>query len=472
MATNTLFSVCEVGTNLPHTFGNAKTCSDFHDASFSSYISNAKSISIFDVGEKRQDLTLIDSLQAYQLSSQRITADREISIFSAEKYFNGGMDEENDVANERDEGEKQPMEEEQLRFKPGIRSPSEASWNSQSALLPQDQSQSRKSKMNGRRFFSAFIWKCSCKNSVDIDEPVEEYESSKDSKKEGMDATMQIKMDPINSKGTIQAETKELIPCRSFDRDNLVLRKEEEFVFTVSSSAVPNLAAGNQSEEKENGRKSLEVFESPLLRKGDKAMSLDRRLTMFTWDLNSKGEEIPADSASREFKDDDDGDNESDCSSDLFEINSFSENVHPFFKRQASSDGMSTCLANTCHKLSEASTDSKVDTATAVNIPTVSKHEEQAPNAVIHHHTKAANKINIVPKYVKREEAQRSHHDRSLECKSQIKAEIAVEEYRVPEKAKCDAPRPQRNKVLKTMQQSRIEYVRTNIKSASVHKIP
>ncbi|KAF9626139.1 hypothetical protein IFM89_031266 [Coptis chinensis] len=443
MATNRLASACITSTNPSHTLCNAKQSTDFHDASFSSYISNAKD-SILRIARPQEYLsTTINDHQAYQLHSEWKTAkDGEINIFGAEKYFNGGMDEANRKTTESGERKHQPKEDGKvdlqnmrMKFKPGFQSVnSQSSQNSRSALLQgrkKGQSPSWRNRGITRHFLSTFSWKCSCSNkkSVDIDELVGDNKKRMNGRKnvdygetlekKFMEASVQMKSYAVTTNGTIQSEMEGSTLCLRDDIPELGLQNNENFVFTVSNSKTANLILERQCGDLEKGdaRKSLEVFGSPIVDKVSKTMSLDRRLPMCEWEAK----DIPATSASSLMQDD-----ESDTSSDLFEINNISEDVHPFFRRQ-DSDFMSACATNTFYEPSEASVDWSVVTASAVNFPTTPNYErtpeaESAPPTKTTGETAAAKTSGKV---------QRSHPNAFLGCRSQKAVKVAGEAYSV-----------------------------------------
>ncbi|KAF5178547.1 hypothetical protein FRX31_031874 [Thalictrum thalictroides] len=350
MATTTLTSACITSTSLTHTHRNINRSIDICDASFSSYISNAKHINIQTLAESTHNWsTATTKLQPYQINSHRkLTEDGEISIFDAEKYFNGGMDEEKSRT-EMGGAKHQSAKEDRLNLQ-GIKvnikaaamtSRSEASLNSQSTSIPgllKDRSPSWRNKVYGKRFISTFSWKCSCsdRKSVSIDQTVGKTKNSRNGKKtmdsEGsctkqlMEHPDHIERDPTNFNGSIQTNTEASVAC-NFNKSHCGLLKDENFAFTVTKSVVANLATDSRCKQvlkKGNRQRSFEVFGSPMLDKEENTSGLDSRLTIFAWDVNPRVEDIHASSDSSIVHD-----NDSDSSSDLFEIKNLTEKVHP-----------------------------------------------------------------------------------------------------------------------------------------------
>ncbi|PIA62654.1 hypothetical protein AQUCO_00200578v1, partial [Aquilegia coerulea] len=441
--------------------GDVKKSDDICDASFS--ISNAKQIDIQTLAESTHNRsTTSTKLQPYQLNLHRkLTEDGEISIFDAEKYYNGGMDEEHSRTTETAGGAQQQsvsvkddrlnLQGIKLNIKPAIMtSRSVASLNSQSTTIPgllKDQSPSWRNKVYGRRFISIFSWKCSCsdRKSVNIDGTVGKFKNSTNRKKtkdsEGscvkqlMEHSDHIERDPTNFNGSIHTNTKASIPFQNFNKNHCSLLKDENFGFTVSKSVVA-LASESPCEEvlkKGNGQKSFEVLRSPILNKGDNTSGLDSRLTIFAWDVKPRVEDIQAPSDRSTVPD-----NDSDSSSDLFEIKNLPEKVHPVLRRQAI-DGMSTFLTTPCYESSEASIDWIAVTASEVKIPRMLDFEGKTPAELIH--CTSATIISPTAKTAKTEEMQRNPPNGYLGCKSQRATKVTGEQHSVPEEKKSNTQR-------------------------------
>ncbi|CBI31966.3 unnamed protein product, partial [Vitis vinifera] len=301
--------------------------SDNHlrDVSFSSYVNGTDEPFVLKLAESNGSLSTITTSPQERLYLGRKKAeDGEIGVFGAEKYFNGGMDEgKPSIANKIRGMNETPR----LANKNGGTNEenfmrSESSWDSQSALLTSvlRNPPRNKTKMTpGKSLLASLCCKCSCsdKNSVETDEYVGENRSN----------------------------------------------KENCFTLPVAKSGAGNLAVKLQLGEGEGRkpRKSLEIFGSPILQKGHKSLSLERRLTMLSWEATPRVEEPGINN-----------DTESDASSDLFEIESLSSRVAPFLARQES-DGMSGCITpTTCYAPSEASIEWSVVTASVADYSVMS----------------------------------------------------------------------------------------------------
>ncbi|KAG4155120.1 hypothetical protein ERO13_D03G092800v2 [Gossypium hirsutum] len=203
----------------------------------------------------------------------------EIGVFGAEKYFNM----------ELDDGECPKLYDKYSNqidlHHMTLSASSETSWNIQSVSLPnftRSRSENRRTKVDGRSFFSSLGSSGSSSDgkSVYLNQNVVH---GKDYSKE------HIRTDhrPIDMDGTklVQANFK----------------VEDEF---DTQSFDP--------------RKSLEVFGSSGMNKGDIAKNLERKLCMLTWDAFPNAPTISSIYKSRLLGDDDD--EHSEGSSDLFEI--------------------------------------------------------------------------------------------------------------------------------------------------------
>ncbi|TYI90219.1 hypothetical protein E1A91_D03G106100v1 [Gossypium mustelinum] len=203
----------------------------------------------------------------------------EIGVFGAEKYFNM----------ELDDGECPKLYDKYSNqidlHHMTLSASSETSWNIQSVSLPnftRSRSENRRTKVDGRSFFSSLGSSGSSSDgkSVYLNQNVVH---GKDYSKEHIRADHR----PIDMDGTklVQANFK----------------VEDEF---DTQSFDP--------------RKSLEVFGSSGMNKGDIAKNLERKLCMLTWDAFPNAPTISSIYKSRLLGDDDD--EHSEGSSDLFEI--------------------------------------------------------------------------------------------------------------------------------------------------------
>uniref|UniRef100_A0A5B6YJ86 Phytochrome kinase substrate 1 n=1 Tax=Davidia involucrata TaxID=16924 RepID=A0A5B6YJ86_DAVIN len=417
MAMVTLTSPCN--TNLSQTSSFENNNHHLRDASFSSYLKNAEETFV---------LKLAESSPAHYLGKKKFE-DGEIGVFGAEKYFNGGTDEESPrIANKG--AIRHQYEEDDHPVKPKIQpgTPSvysESSWNSQNALLHgvQRNPPCRKTtnKAHGKSFLASLGYNCPCgdKNSVDVDD----NNSNKSVSFRVIQGKTSTTKEPIKTGlgSWLNPWIKEEMPGKNFDELGLGLNREERFSFPVLNSKAGNLAVKTRFQEE-----GLEVFGSPILEKGKKTLSLERRLTMLTWDAaaNPRVEEteIPANS---------DGifnDTGSDASSDLFEIESFTNNVNvnSFLTRQAS-DGMS----NNNYAPSEASIEWSVVTASAADFSVMSDSEElRAAVATTTNPNKMVVTAKTMPTPSKEIQKRRPS---LLGCKSQKAVGVAGDAYRTSE---------------------------------------
>ncbi|CDP00326.1 unnamed protein product [Coffea canephora] len=326
-------------TNIPRTvpFRNS---SNLRDASFSSYLNGSEETSVHQLADSSKSCEPLIStpLDHLHLVSKK-AEDTEIDIFSADKYFNEGVEEETPRIADKyspklDQKMDPPPELDPLKQQTGSGTPSirsESSWNSQNALLqniPRNQLPRKTNKANRRSFLANIACNCSCsdKNSVDIDIPLGENNCN------------------MSANGK-QAYGKAGKPTKAVEMQR---KKEED----------------------DTRRISLEVFGSPTERKGKKSSSLERSLNMLTWDaIVPKVDESEVQASSRGMYNDTD----SDASSDLFEIESFSTNPSQYLTRQASNNSMTR---TTCYAPSEASIEWSVATASAADFSVMSDTEE------------------------------------------------------------------------------------------------
>ncbi|XP_009761477.1 protein PHYTOCHROME KINASE SUBSTRATE 1-like [Nicotiana sylvestris] len=357
-------------SNIPNNF-NTKSDSVFQDASFSSYLNGAED-------------TFVLNLEPSGNLSQK-EDDGEIDIFSAEKYFNEGVDEENqeNATNSESQNKHKIAEaatniallKQKIRPKtPSIHS--ESSWNSRSALLQnisrnhQHQTPTKtNNKSYGKKFLARIGCNCYCKdkNSVKVDDQVggNSFNSGKYHGKS--------KQNPIKTRSLAQSSESS---TRGANHQDLHFKKIDELGF--GKVPVFDPIAGNPGvkiqlqKEEDIKRKSLEVFGSSLTEKERTKLSLEKKVSMLAWDaIATKPEEIDIINIGASSGTYEDDYAESDASSDLFEIESFPSNntANPSFVRQGS-DGMS------CYAPSEVSIDWSVVTASAADFSIMSDSEE------------------------------------------------------------------------------------------------
>ncbi|MBA0735441.1 hypothetical protein Gogos_019289, partial [Gossypium gossypioides] len=284
----------------------------------------------------------------------------EIGVFGAEKYFNM----------ELDDGECPKLYDKYSNqidlHHMTLSASSETSWNIQSVSLAnftRSRSENRRTKVDGRSFFSSLGSSGSSSDgkSVYLNQNVVH---GKDYSKEHI----RVDQRPIDMDGTKLVQAK--------------FKVEDEF---DTQSFDP--------------RKSLEVFGSSGMNKGDIAKNLERKLCMLTWDAFPNAPTISSIYKSRLLGDDDD--EQSEGSSDLFEIGNILGDGE-------ASDGMSSCMM-TPYAPSETSIQWSVVTAsTAADCSFVSGYDDE---------TKSAKSIRAPASKTTVKEAQRSRSGGILGCR-------------------------------------------------------
>ncbi|KAK2975360.1 hypothetical protein RJ640_007857 [Escallonia rubra] len=410
---------------------------NLRDASFSSYLSDAeKPFILKPVESGKIPNSLISSSHEHVYIARKKVEDGEIGVFGAEKYFKGTMDKENprvaDKDNENDQHEKdEPVHMEPVKPKSQLGTPSvqsESSWHSQSALLqrvPRRQQYRRTSKVHAKRLLATLGCNCYCndKNSVDIDENKSENTFSRGTTS-AVTRSKAITKPPMKTAAWVKDE----IHFKKFDELGHGLRKEDCFSFPV----LKNLAVKVQLQEDGAARKSLDVFGSPISETGKKSLNDGRKLTTLSWDSITpriKEVEIAANGMYN--------DSESDASSDLFEIESFSNNSNPFLARD-SSDGMSSCVTpRNCYAPSEASIEWSVVTASAADFSAMSDSEEVRTAGSTTNPSGMVKNVRSAPA----KEAHKRRPSILMGCKSHRALRVAGDAYRTNEKAIPEPPR-------------------------------
>ncbi|XP_031261527.1 protein PHYTOCHROME KINASE SUBSTRATE 1-like [Pistacia vera] len=368
MAMITITSNCK--TSLSQTLPYGSNNNKLREASFSSYLNSAEETFVRKLAASSPIMGGQDDNLCSERKGQK---DGEIGVFSAEKYFNGAMDDSPRIV--KVGARNYPYVKDQERTDPTLVKPriqaagtpsvrSESSWNSQTALLQSvlkhnnpnpnpNPSMKNTKKLQGNRFFAGLRCKCYCsdKDSVDINE-------------HGGETNFKRSAD----NGTVQSKT-----INTTEPMSKPAVKENCFSFPSMSSET--IKIHSQEIEEEKPRKSIEVFGCPMVEKRNKSLSVERRETMLCWeDASPRREEI-------EFSATSHGDNyfetESDASSDLFEIESLTGKGkgNPFLARQGS-DATSGCVTPTAYAPSEASIEWSVVTASAADFSVMSDCEE------------------------------------------------------------------------------------------------
>lgn len=334
------------------------------DVSFSSFLDGSEETFILKLSESHfstdQENIFLDTKKA---------EDNEIDVFNAEKYFNERVEDESPAfasktiihGNENPELELYQMKQQIRCETPSVSSKS--SLNSRSSLLhriPRNDQSQKTNWFNRKRFFSKLGCNCSDKNSVEIDDHVGRNVYSNSSSRRGERKNGDLK-------GRIEHQRKAWVREEMQSRGVRDVGIEishcgEEFRFPMVKS---------NGEGDDDGRKSLEVFGSPILRsRNPSGISVERSLKLLTWDAIDM-EENPANPNVMY------NDSDSDASSDLFEIESLSTNPSQYLTRQTS-DGVSR---TTCYAPSEASIDWSVITASAADFSMMSDSEDLRNNS-------------------------------------------------------------------------------------------
>lgn len=320
----------------------------------------------------------------------------EIGVFGAEKYFNGLMGEENqrvsnNVRTKTQHQKNAPIDISNSKPKIQPRTPSvysESSWNSQSGLL---QSVKRNpSQRKGKNFISSLGCSCTCngKNSVVIDEKDEEINPKKSLSREGFQGKMgkqertKTGSDPVDlariKQSGLNPWVMEEIHCKKIDEMGNGLSREDCFSFPILNSTQggnPNPMNFQENQDGKRRNNSLEVFGSSVLDKRNKNfLILEGNPIMWGWETDSRAEEfeIPRRSCDAMYND-----NESEASSDLFEIESFANSGNSFLGRNESDEMSSNVTHTTCYAPSEVSIEWSVVTASAAGFSSVISDSEE-----------------------------------------------------------------------------------------------
>ncbi|RVW90474.1 Protein phytochrome kinase substrate 1 [Vitis vinifera] len=260
------------------------------------------------------------------------------------------------------------LQRKRLPIQPGTPSASsEASWNSHAALLPRllrNPSPSKQRKANAKMIFAGFgcNGSCSDKKSVYVDTNAEPGGVHG---KEIRKKVAQNDPNPLMLDRTRLSQpgfpVKNEIHSRSFDKASIGFKREEYSGYPIINSGLESLTVKGESVDREQKRRAKvpRGVWLPYAEKG-RCCNQPREETLCAHlGCHSKVQTVPTTSEGTGMYED----NESDASSDLFEIENLSGSAHPLFNRQAS-DGMSSC---TRYEPSEASIEWSVVTASAAD---------------------------------------------------------------------------------------------------------
>ncbi|XP_057479361.1 protein PHYTOCHROME KINASE SUBSTRATE 3-like [Actinidia eriantha] len=326
----------------------------------------------------------------------------EIGVFEANKYFNMKIDYETPNKAKHDRVVIDPLHQEKPKVRFGAPSvSSEASRNSQAALLPNPQrnpARIKERKGIGKTIFTGFRCNGPCldKKSVYIDKRVDH--------------------DMIHTRDVGKES------FRFVNHPPIVYNGKEHFAFPVLGKE--NLMARKRLEEhkiEEVPRYSIEVFGSNTnSKKSDIATNLERKLSMLTWDAIPKSQTLPSNLGSSTSGPCDDI--QSDASSDLFEI----ETGHKLLLMQESD----LCSQ---YEPSEASIEWSVVTASMVDFSVVTDYDEKAiSNEMYSSHDKMAKTKNVLRK----EEQKGRLASGLLGCQSHKAVSVSETVHRASEKPK------------------------------------
>ncbi|GAA0158344.1 hypothetical protein LIER_15399 [Lithospermum erythrorhizon] len=390
----------------------------FGDASFSSYLNGAEESFVLQLTKSRHNSFSFQHNGHIQLGRNK-SENGEIDVFGAERYFNEPF-EEHDVTqkfmNKKDDPHEAESCESKLRPKtPSVRS--ESSCNSRNLLLnvPTPQ-QTPKGESCRKSFLARLGWHCSCNDgsAIDVSNSCNQGESRKGAKNGDM---------------------------KQFGRtDSNIWLKEDKGEFARE--------------------RSVDVYGPPLQKQGDKASSLEREVKMLAWDaINKRVQEIGiAKCPNEEYNDKD-----SETSSDLFEIESFSTNyTNPQLVRQAS-DRMSGCITPiSCYAPSEASVQWSTVTASMADFSVMSDSEELE---AVPARTSRSRKVRDGRNTQTRKQMTSKLPGILSGCKNHKAVKVAGEAYRASERANSDLQRQQRMETIKPMKRFQSESKQTGLQT-------
>jgi hypothetical protein len=453
----TLASAVNTNPSRTLTFGNDN--GTLRDASFSAYLNGAEETFVRKLADSSRNL--MPFIMATTHGDQQADVERkkeddeEIGVFGAEKYFKGGlMDEDNPRTASMISAKKLQYKKaervhldsmkyiSQPRSTPSVQS--ESSWNSQSALLQnvlRNPSRTNTNKVRRKTILAVLGCKyCSCsdKESVEIKEHGDEM---------------------VSFQG--QREPRKTDDLAKLDRLGVGLNRENCFTFPTSNSeagsTLPIKLQYQEEKDPEKLRKSIEVFGSPVMENRNKSLGVERRLTMLSWDVTPRLEELEFSAPSGGAY----NDTESDASSDLFEIESLTGKANPFLARQASDGATSGCVTpTTCYEPSEASIEWSVVTASAADFSVMSDCEELRQTS-----TRKAGSAIPNAKAETNKEIQRRRSGILLGCKSQKAVQVAGDAYRTNEKANVYPPMYRRSDSIIPVTRFRAETMSTGFSS-------
>ncbi|KAG8645342.1 hypothetical protein MANES_10G056666v8 [Manihot esculenta] len=404
---------------------------NLHDVSFSSFLSNSDDTFVRKLAESNRNVSAQDVEEHHYLGIKK--KDGEIGIFDAEKYCNGCMDEDSPRLTSIIPKHLQPKKDEQLNdhmvpMKPNVHleTPSinsEFTWNSQIALLQSIQRKTSEAKTNkvhgkiGKNFLAVLGCKCSCsdKDSIDVDDDDEHIgeisfkRSSNAPMLQGKVISEEFTKDSLDlddkppSGSWVEEED---INCQNMEKLGIRMKKETYF-----------------KEVKQ--RKLSEVFGSPVHDKRSKSFRIGWKLSMFSWKEVPRMEEINYSAISGGVY----NDNESDASSDLFEIESHIGKFTQFLARQGSNATSDCPSPTTGYALSEASIKWSVVTASTADFSVMSDYEELKPPITLPNPIKTFH-TTVNAKFETSKETPRHRSSISFGCNSYKAIRVAGDAYK------------------------------------------
>ncbi|XWS48033.1 hypothetical protein CRYUN_Cryun13aG0037300 [Craigia yunnanensis] len=423
--------------------GEKRKNTSLGEVSFSSYLSTAEEIFVHKLAESaiqhpHPAIAPSGGIHAPARLERNKTEEGEISVFGAEKYFKMKLDDDSPRLDDEYSNKRSLKIENQIdlhqmtpsRWPATPSASSEASWNSQKVLLRSFmRSENKQKKVDGRSFFSNLSCSGSCSDgkSVNVNQNVEHGRvHGKEYRKEHI----QINHRPINMERRklprAKFQMKGEFDNQSFDQMSVGSNREVYFGPPVLKPGLQNMAVNTQLDDP---RKSLELFASTAMKKGDIAKNLERKLSMLTWDAIPNAPTLSSISRSSQVGDD----VESDTSSDLFEIDNIYGSGQALFTSQAS-DGMSSSMNP--YAPSETSIEWSVVTASAADCSFVSDYDEKKSEEDIRApESKTARRV-ANAKILPGKEAQKSRSGGILGCTSHKAVMLAETAYRRDEKSK------------------------------------
>ncbi|KAL0447051.1 UNVERIFIED_CONTAM: protein PHYTOCHROME KINASE SUBSTRATE 1 [Sesamum latifolium] len=383
-------------TSISHTssYQNGKSS---REPSFSSYLSGAEETFVLTLRGTRTRGTNSSLAIPHDLVflGKDQTEDTEIDVFDAKKYFNDDIPIRYVPCH-------QLRKEQPWNAAPSVHS--ESSHDSQSTLLHTVSRNQKTGRTNEKRFLAS----CSCadKSSTNINVS-EGVKCSIKSTSTGL----------VNEKSKLGGRTSGHLVnnsqldfhCLKFDELGQKVNSDSSFSYPVFNPRSGNLAAKMQVREEDDTmkRKSAEVFDSTILENGKSFLSLEKRLTLLTWNA------IAPDSAEQNRKIPSD----SDAGSTLLETESFSRSS------MQEPDGITP---GACYAPSEASIEWSVITANAADFSILSDSEE--PKSTISSTTAKmlhAQSVSLSSKNGRFKEMPKRHSSILSGCKNQKSVRVA-----------------------------------------------